>query len=244
MYNVFIEPGHDEFTYLSGGKMIKASDGLFREFNDFNVKVVNGIAERFKNHKIICIRQLEYDNNKVDMKLSQRIAYINKHGSKNDLVLAIHANYNDNPCVGGVDYFYVSEAGMKFIVIHKKNSLNNSIPYHNTYKCVRGTWTEFGIILNTIPPAVLLELGYFSNAYDRKCLKSTEYQKQCIESICQSILEYFNVKEEKKIEEKIIDDNSLKFMKYNKLILGKHDKNDYVKYDELNVILERFKNMR
>lgn len=244
MYNVFIEPGHDEFTYLSGSKMIKSNDGLFREFNDFNVKIVNGIAAKFKNHKLICIRQLEYDNNKVDMTLSQRIAYINKYGSKNDLVLAIHANYNNNSCIGGIDYFYVSVAGMKFIIIHKKNSLNNSIPYHNTYKCERNTWTELGIVLNTIPPAVLLELGYFSNAYDRKCLKSIEYQNQCIESICKSILEYFDIKEEKKIEENIIDNNSLKFLYDNRLILGKHDKNDYVRYDELNVILERFYNLK
>jgi N-acetylmuramoyl-L-alanine amidase len=194
--NVFFEPGHNEFTYRNGSKMIKIKDEvIFREFNDFNIKVACKLSYKLLRHPELKGHQLEYDNNKIDMTLNQRINYINKYGDDDDdIVIGIHANYSSNPTIGGVDLFYCSNAGKKLIELYRKHSNNNLIPYRSTIKCIYDTWTEFGLILNTKPPAMYLEAGFFSNAYDRNQLRSEKYQEQVAESLYKMILDYYNIK--------------------------------------------------
>lgn len=232
---VFLSPGHYEFTWKSGSKMIIGDDGIFREFNDFNIKVIDkAYLELSKYNKYLDIRQLEFDNNKLDMGLTDRINYINKYSTEDDVVFSLHGNYNDNKNVSGVDGFYVSTAGKKLIELYKKHSVNNSIKYRSTFKCKKGTWTSLGIILKTRPPAILIEAGFFSNNKDRAIMRTDVYHRQVADSIVDTILGYYNIKPIPRDHS-----NNLEFLRSNKLIFGNHKNNDYVQYDELDVILER-----
>ena len=100
--------------------MIKVNNEIFKEFNDFNIKVADKLNKLLSRHTQFKIHQLEYDNNKVDTNLRERIDYINKNGTKKDLVISIHANYNNNPNIGGIDLFYASESGLRFLNILDK----------------------------------------------------------------------------------------------------------------------------
>lgn len=195
-HKIFISPGHNEFTwdkYKSKGGNFK--DGVYEEFNT-NIAIANKLNAKLQAYKkYLDIRQLEYDNNKVDMGLTDRINYINKHGhEENDLVVSLHANYNDNYEIDGQWGFYVSKLGLEFLNIYMKNVQNSLIKYTRTYKCVKNTWTSLGIVLKTIPPAVLLEFGFFSNKEDRNILKSPSYHEYCAQKVMLSILQYFNIK--------------------------------------------------
>lgn len=196
MYNIFISPGHYEFTWKTGSKMIKIGDEIFKEFNDFNIKVPIYLNEYLRQHTCFKIHQLEYDNNKLDMDLRQRINYINSNCGKygNDLVISIHANYNSNQNLKGVDLFYGSENGKKLCELYKKHSKDNFIKYRKMFKCKFKTWTEFGIVLRVSPVSILIEAGFFSNKEDRDILKKEEYHKQVALSIYKMICEYYKIK--------------------------------------------------
>lgn len=194
-HKVFISPGHNEFTFQkTGSKGGKFPDGIYEEF-DSNIAIANKLSSKLKPYeKYLDIIQLEYDNNKIDMGLTERINYINKHGNSNDFVVSLHANYNDNYEIDGQWGFYVSDNGLKFLSLYIKNVKDSLIKYTRTYKCIKNTWTSYGIVLKTIPPAVLLEFGFFSNKKDRNILKSPSYHDYCAEKTMLSILQYFNIK--------------------------------------------------
>lgn len=194
MFNIFISPGHNEFTYKSGSKMVKVNNEIFREFNDFNIKVANKLSVLLKKHNEFKVHQLEYDNNKIDMELSERIKYINKNCTMNDIVISIHANYSDNQSAGGVWLLYSGVKSKKLTELYIKHSKGNLIPYSKTYECTtKEKWLNLGIVLRTNCPAILLEVGFFSNAFDRKQLSSDKYQNQVATSLYDMVLDYYGI---------------------------------------------------
>lgn len=196
MYNIFISPGHYEYTWeKEHAKGIVADDGLFQEFNDFNIKVPIYLNPLLKQHPdIFKIHQLEYDNNKLDKTLRQRIDFINANCCMNDIIVSIHANYNDNFNVKGLWLLYSGSKSKKLVDLYIKHSKENLIPYTRTYKCtIKEKWLNLGIVLKTNCPVILIEAGFFSNKQDRAILKSSKYQKEVAISIYKMICEYYGI---------------------------------------------------
>ena len=191
---LFLSPGHNELTFdETGAKGGIYPDGRFEEFN-FNIAVINELVVLLQPYKEwFEIIQLEFDNNKVDYTLVERIKKINLTGVESDLTIAIHANAGDKE-VNGQWGFYASSRGLDFLNIFAKHVKDSLVPYTKHYKCIKETWTSFGIVLNTIPVAVLLELGFFTNDHDRALLRSPTFIKYCASKILASILEYYNIK--------------------------------------------------
>jgi len=206
MPKIFLAAGHWENLFeKTGSKGIKVKgEKKFEEF-DFNIGVVDKLHKELKKYKDFEIHQLEYDNDKEDMTLYERIQYINKTStSTTDLVISVHANYSNKESVGGQWGFYASDAGKRFLNIYNANCNNSPIPYTRTYKCKYDDWTEFGIVLRTKPPAVLLEHGFFSNKKERALLRTDMYQSYCALAILRSILTYYNISK-KNDDDKEID---------------------------------------
>jgi N-acetylmuramoyl-L-alanine amidase len=193
-HKVFIEPGHNEFTFKTeGSKGGKYTDGIFEEF-DFNIaiseEIINGLKPYSKFFEVI---QLEFDNNKVDNTLSERIAKINSLGQQSDLVISNHANAGTE-LMSGQWGFYASESGLKFLNLYAENSKESLIKYKQHFKCIENTWSSFGIVLKTKPVAVLIEYGFFTNVNDRKILRSPIFIKASAEKVVKTILQYYNIK--------------------------------------------------
>jgi N-acetylmuramoyl-L-alanine amidase len=196
MNNIFISPGHYEFTWeKEHAKGLIAPEGLFEEFDDFNIKVANYLVPLLKQHQeIFKIHQLEYDNNKLDNTLNQRINYINKICSLKDIIISIHANYSDNKNINGLWLLYKGSRSKRLTELYIKHSKDNLIPYTKTFECIDdGSWLDLGIVLKTHCPVILIEAGFFSNDKDRSILKSSKYQKQVATSIYKMICEYYNI---------------------------------------------------
>lgn len=223
MFNIFLSPGHNEHTWENGSKMINAPEGIFKEFNDFNIKVIDNLNLLLKNHSIFKIHQLEFNNNKVDMELFERIQYINKFCSMKDIIISVHANYNNNFDVGGVDLFYSGSKSKLLTELYIKYSKDNIIPYRKTWECTtKENWLNLGIVLKTNCPVILVEAGFFSNAFDRKHLKSEIYQSQVSMSLYKMICEYYNINT-------IIKDTMVEDFKINEVM--KAVKNGYIDND-------------
>lgn len=224
MFNIFLSPGHNEHTWKNGSKMINAPEGIFKEFNDFNIKVIDGLNLLLKNHSIFKIHQLEFNNDKVDMELFERIQYINKFCTMQDIIISVHANYNNNFNVSGVDLFYSGEKSKKLTELYIKYSKDNIIPYRKTWECTtKEYWLNLGIVLKTKCPVILVEAGFFSNAFDRKNLKNEIYQNQVIMSCYKMICEYYNIKT-------IIKDNMIEDWKIKEV--EKAIKNGFIDNDD------------
>lgn len=196
MINLFLSPGHFESTWeRDGAKGIKPKgEPKFEEF-DFNIAVVDELHERLKKYPQFKIHQLEHDNGKQDMTLTQRISYINQNTkSIKDMVVSVHANYSKNVNASGQWGFCGSNSGKEFLDIFSRNCHNAPIPYTRSFKCKFNHWSEFGIVLRTKPIAILLEHGFFSNKKERALLRTETYQKYCASTILKSILTYYGIK--------------------------------------------------
>lgn len=200
--NVWLSPGHNEFTFdKNGSKGGYYKDGRFEEFN-FNIDVVEKQVELLKPYSnYLNPIQLEFDNNKVDKTLLERINYINKNYESEDIIISTHANAG-NIKANGQWGFFASSRGLDFLNIYSKNVKNSLIPYTKTYKCKFDDWTEFGIVLRTKPVAVLIEHGFFTNENDRKILRTEMYKNYCAKKVVDSILEYYNIKKIEDVKNK------------------------------------------
>lgn len=155
---------------------------------DINFKIINTYTkELFENSEVKVYYTRETDT-KID--LYERAAFADEVGA--DLFISLHLNSNNKSSINGTEVYYykgntaVSKDGITSQQLAKAlvNNLSSALGTKN-----RGVLTaEFVVVKYNTVPAVLIELGYMTNASDLAKITSATYQKKTAETIYQTVL--------------------------------------------------------
>lgn len=188
---VVIDPGH-------GGYDQGASYGGFEEKN-VNLAISEKLKKTLEEYGItvFLIR-----NNDGFLSLAERVEITNS--IKPNVFISIHANALNSKAIRGVETYYWTPQSQKLAYnIHKGILKHIAIPDHHIRKA------RFYVIKYTPVPAVLAELGFLSNADDRKLLTNPSIQEDYANALTEGILKFLGIeykkKEKPKEEEKAED---------------------------------------
>lgn len=150
-------------------------------------KIVESIAKKIKalngseDLKIILLRE---DDSFVS--LSDRVNKINQINP--DILISLHLNASKNPNEKGVSAFISSQNGFYEKSLEKANQLIENISNNNLAKGgVKDA--NLYIIKNSKCPAVLLEVGYLSNANDKAYITSESGKDEIAKNILKLLRE-------------------------------------------------------
>lgn len=161
--------GNDQGT--SAGKVLE---------KDINLEVVKLLEKELKK-KDIPVRLTRESDRRVE--LSERAEFANEHSAV--LFVSVHCNYcEDSSKVSGAEIYYREGSdGGKLFAEAVSARFDEETEIKN-----RGTRTDdFKVLRETKMPAVLVELGFLSNASERGKLQEKDYQKLLAECIAETI---------------------------------------------------------
>jgi len=105
-----------------------------------------------------------------------------------DLFISIHANTASSASVSGTETFYWRDDSLDFAnTIHKALVQTIGSPDRKVKR------ERFVVVRDTTMPAVLLELGFLTNAADEAKLYNDEMQNRIADSIVNSIKTYYSI---------------------------------------------------
>ncbi len=171
-FTVILDAGH-------GGKDIGTSSGSIYE-KDINLRVAERVEQYLQEKGVRVVRIREDD---TFYSLDERVNITNNAAA--DLFVSIHCNYykKDAKIKGFECYYYPgSQEGKKYA-----DSIMAEITASHITSA-RGTREEqFVVIRHSNIPAVLLEIGYLSNAEECKKLTNENYVDQLSKVIVEGI---------------------------------------------------------
>lgn len=187
MLTVICDAGHGG---IPGTK--KADTGAIgtsgRYEKDFNLYVVNKVAELLKDHptvKVILTRSTD-----VFLELKERTTFANK--AKADIFISFHAN-SFGPTSTGTETHYTHANSKRLAEVMQKAQLQATGLKDRGLKVGKLYVTK-----NTKMPSCLLEPGYISNPSEDALLFDPVFMDKYAESIARGICEYFDVSFEDK----------------------------------------------
>lgn len=172
---LFIDPGH-------GGED-PGTLSLDKQFHEKDYTLPVAVKLKAKLEALGCKVILSRDQD-VFVGLDQRVDMTNQ--SDADLFVSIHFDASWDPNWNGITtYFYHLEdenfAQAMQASISSLGQSDGGVQYGN-YQVLRGSHI----------PAILLEMGFMSNAADLENIKSDQYQDQLAQGIVQGLESYFN----------------------------------------------------
>lgn len=169
---IMIDPGH-------GGEDVGAlnSDVIFEK--DFNLKTSLSLKEALEKAgaKVIMTRD---SDQWVD--LEQRAALSNE--SNADIFLSIHYDASTDPSWNGTTTYYFHEADYDLAVA--MNNELKGLPLAN----VGASFGNYQVIRQNNHPALLLELGYLSNADDLKTVQEKDFNQKVNQAVVTALDNY------------------------------------------------------
>ncbi|WP_213410242.1 N-acetylmuramoyl-L-alanine amidase [Xylanibacillus composti] len=175
VYRVVIDAGH-------GGKDPGATGLSKREEKEFNLNVAKKVQAVLANYPQVSVRMTRDDDTFIS--LDDRVKLANEWPA--DVFVSIHANTFERPISGTETYFWNDNSKTFADLIHKRLIETSGFEDRGVRK------TAFKVIRETEMPAVLLEIGYLTNAEQEKILLDNSFQDKIALTIANSILEYFN----------------------------------------------------
>ncbi len=181
---VLFDAGHGGFD--PGAKY---SDTLEK---DLNYKILNQYVKEYFNQSDIKLYYTRESD--IFVNLYERAAFAKKIGA--DLFISLHMNANTSSAAKGTQVFYstannkTQSSGLNSYKLARLmvDKLSNVLGTKN-----RGaTTSEFVVVKQNTVPAVLVELGFMSNASDYAKLTDPYYQKMAAKAIYDSVVEIFN----------------------------------------------------
>lgn len=172
---VVIDPGH-------GGNDGGTVSGKVAE-KDVNLSVARKLKAILELNHIEVILTRSSDDY---MSLAQRTSVAN--GSNGDLFISLHCNYyEDDAGIAGMECYYHRQGAKKSqafaeSILHAA-SLSDDIPVRDAKAA------GYYVLRNTGMPAVLVEMGFLSNAAELRKLSSDDYQEKLARRIAEGILE-------------------------------------------------------
>lgn len=142
-------------------------------------KVFQQVAEE-KGYKVVLLR----DDDKF-ISLDERIEKINN--TKPYLVLSLHANATTNTNKSGIELYFskkekLKEQNSKFI-----SKMSQSLTTQTKYKDVKVRNANFKILSESDYPAILIELGFMTNASDLDYIRSEKGQDEIVNALITSL---------------------------------------------------------
>lgn len=106
--------------------------------------------------------------------------------AKADLFISVHCNYcEDDASVQGLECYYSKDSTGGQILAETISDQMDTIDQTVS----RGARTaDYRVLLRTEMPAVLIELGYFSNSSECRKLATSEYQSLLAENIAEAVM--------------------------------------------------------
>ncbi|MGC9505674.1 N-acetylmuramoyl-L-alanine amidase family protein [Baaleninema sp.] len=173
---VVIDPGH------GGSDPGAVGIGGLSEIDIVN-PMSHRIADLLEENGVAAVLTRE-DNRTVE--LEPRVQLANRLNA--NLFVSIHANAisMSRPDVNGIETYYYQTGGDLAATIHQNLLQATGGPD-------RGVRTaRFYVLRNTDMPAVLVELGFVTGAYDAPRLSDAQYRELLAQAIARGILQYVN----------------------------------------------------
>lgn len=230
MPKIFIDAGH-------GGKDSGATNGNYFE-KDIALKIALKLNEmlELKGFKTQLSRTTD-----VFVELNERAKKANQFNA--DIFVSIHLNSATNSSANGIETLVYKNQGKNYVLgANIQNELIQTMSATNRGIKER---PELCVLNSTKMPAVLIEVGFLSNAREKSFLVLDAYQNKIALAIANGILKYFGMEDKTVSESKEIKtvDEALKILKNRGVInsLGYWLKAvDVVKYlDELIINVAR-----
>lgn len=176
---VVVDAGHGAHDSGTTGGGIKEKD-----LNLALSQQLVSVLEADPDIKVYATRQ---DDTFVE--LEGRSAFSNEINP--DLFISIHINSSDaNPSASGTETYYTSKEDTrnKIFAGIVQNALVSEFGTRN-----RGVKTNTFVVTRlTNAPAILIEIGFLSNASDREMMTSSDFTSRYAGAVYRSILEYYN----------------------------------------------------
>lgn len=176
-FTVVIDPGHGGIDSGCIG-----SDGKSLE-KDFTLSVANKLMGRVNgngNFKGLMTR-----TNDTLPTLDERVNFANNAGA--DVFISIHANASTTPTPSGTESYYYNPISQPFAQdIHKH--LMEATGF--TDRGIRVN--NFRVITNTKMPAVLVEVGFYTNPDNLQYMNSDTFREKVADELYQAIVEYYS----------------------------------------------------
>lgn len=172
---VVIDPGH-------GGKDPGATSVLGYYEKDVNLSVAGKVVSLLKQRgiKVVLTR-----SNDTFIELEDRAAISNRHNP--DLFVSIHADSNGDSSRRGFTLFIARSASWSSR--RAASALSKSM--RKTGLTDQGTRrADYRVLVKTRNPAVLVELGYLSNASEASLLRTGSFQTRLAEAIANGVSDF------------------------------------------------------
>lgn len=176
---IYIDAGH-------GGTDAGAVSNGVKE-SAINVAVSNYLAKEFEQQGITfkCCRT----NDTTTKTLAVRVNEANTFGA--DIYISLHSNWSESAKPNGTVTF-IYKFGGEAEKIAKKIQARLQ-PANGVSIWERVDDENFYVLRKTTMPAVLIELGFLTNATDREYLTNANNQKNIAKEICKAVCEYYNI---------------------------------------------------
>jgi len=171
-HTVILDAGHG--GHDQGGRSVR---GYNEKVLALDVaKRTKPILERY-GYRVILTR-----NSDVFIPLGQRVAISNSY--PNSVFVSIHFNHARRRAASGLETYYYNPRYRRFAANIQQEILK-------TYRCPdRGVKpARFYVLRNNRRPAVLVELGFLSNASDNKLAQDPRHRQRLAEAIARGILD-------------------------------------------------------
>lgn len=178
---IFIDPGH------GGPDPGAIGNGVTEENVNLNVSLELARLLRNAGYDVMVYRTTSDENVLADKNqdLRNRARMANEWGA--DYFLSIHTNSSTNPEAQGAEaYVYRMGGASERLASSILRSISEELGSRN-----RGVMNaNFAVLRRTNMPAVLLELGYLTNATEALNLNSPAWQKAVARAIADGIISY------------------------------------------------------
>lgn len=177
MYRVVIDPGH-------GGADVGATrDGIYEK--DITLAVSKIVESNLSKQGVYT--HMTRDRDKT-VELSERSDFSNAISP--DVFVSIHVNSSARDDIIGLETHWFKDDSIDYAKkVHAKFASAKNLSKWETKD--RGLFkSKFYVINHTDAPAILVEIGFISNPYERKLLMSQKRQEEIAKSITDGIMEY------------------------------------------------------
>ncbi|NMB40388.1 MAG: N-acetylmuramoyl-L-alanine amidase [Firmicutes bacterium] len=121
-----------------------------------------------------------------------RTKFVNESGA--DLFVSIHVDACEDPSIRGAIVFHSKDnaesKALATIIQNHLNKVTETDPQSGEYFHKGIKEGDFHILNNSTIPGALVEVGFITNAGDRKLLSTLSHRKKLAQAICNGIIEY------------------------------------------------------
>lgn len=180
-YIIVIDPGH-------GGKDGGAIGASGQLEKDFTLQLSMKVKQLLEEEVHIGVHMTRTDDSFISSVDRERAQIANELGA--DLFISIHGNtFNDSSVSGTESYYYDDGSHLFATVMHR--AVVRATGFRD-----RGVRVEnYFVLKETDMPAVLLEVGYLTNAVEEKKMWDEAFQEEVAAAIVAGIKEYLEQRE-------------------------------------------------